>query len=75
MKSVYDNVRAVGLDVHYKFTTVSMRNQDGKVVRRERLEHGQRSRLRAALSQWPKDVPMVMEASFEWRVAWSRCFT
>jgi transposase len=66
MKSVYENVSSVGLDVHYKFTTVSMRNQEGKVVRRERLEHRDRVQLRAGLSQWPKDVPMVMEASFGW---------
>jgi transposase len=66
MKSVYENVRAGGLDVHYKFTTVSMRDEQAKVVRRERLDHRDRVQLRAALSQWPKSVPMVMEASFGW---------
>jgi transposase len=66
MKSVYDNVCAVGLDVHYKFTTVSMRDEEARLVRRERLDHCDRARLRQVLGRWPKEVPMVMEASFGW---------
>ena len=66
MKDVYDSVRAGGMDVHYKFSTVTMRDAEGKVVRRERLDHRDRAKLRQALSRWPAEVPMVMEASFGW---------
>ena len=66
MKNVYESVAAGGLDVHSKFTTVTMRNSQGQVVRHERLDHRDRARLREVLSRWPKDAPMVMEASFGW---------
>ena len=66
MSNVYANVKAVGMDVHYKFSTVTMRDADGKIVRRERLKHRDRSALRHVLSRWPKDVPNVLEASFGW---------
>lgn len=66
MKSVYESVRAGGMDVHSKFTTVTMRDGNGKVVRRERLDHRDRRKLREVLSQWPPSAPMVMEASFGW---------
>lgn len=62
----YETVAAVGLDVHYKFSTVSMRDAKGRVVRRERLEHSGRAQLREVLSLWPQGVPYVMEASFGW---------
>lgn len=60
------SVSAIGLDVHYKFSTVTMRDSDGKVVARERLEHRDREALRQRLAQWPKGVPVVLEASFGW---------
>jgi transposase len=66
MKSPYENVTAVGMDVHYKFSTVTMRDAEARVVRRERLEHRDRGKLREVLSRWPREVPVVMEASFGW---------
>jgi len=54
------------MDVHYKFTTVKMRDGQGKIVRRERLDHGDRQALRQTLRHWPGDAPMVLEASFGW---------
>ena len=66
MQNVYASVRAGGMDVHSKFTTVTMRDDQGKVVRRERLDHRDRVKLRAVLSHWPPEAPMVMEASFGW---------
>jgi transposase len=66
MKSRYENVTAVGMDVHYKFSTVTMRDAQAKVVCRERLEHRDRGKLREALWRWPREVPVVMEASFGW---------
>lgn len=66
MNNAYASVAAGGMDVHYKFSTVTMRDADGKVVRRERLDHRDRPTLRTVLSTWPKDVPIVLEASFGW---------
>jgi len=50
-QNVYEMVSAGGMDVHYKFSQVTMRDEQARVVRRERLD------------QWPKGVPFVMEAS------------
>ena len=59
-------VSAIGLDVHYKFSSVTMRDDGGRVVRRERLEHVDRQALRDRLARWPKGVAAVLEASFGW---------
>lgn len=66
MKNVYGSVEAVGMDVHYKFSTVTMRDACGKVVRRERLAHRDRPALRQVLGRWPAEAPIVLEASFGW---------
>ncbi len=66
MKNVYESVTGGGMDVHYKSSEVTMRDAQGRVVRRERLEHRDRAALRKKLSGWPREVPMVMEASFGW---------
>lgn len=63
-KCRYSNVKAIGMDVHYKFSRYSMRDADGKVVYRGRLDHPGRKQLREKLGQWPRGVPIVMEASF-----------
>jgi len=62
----YVKVAAMGLDVHYKFSSVTMRDAQGRVVGRERLEHADRQALRERLASWPKGVPAVVEASFGW---------
>ena len=59
-------VAAMGLDVHYKFSTVTMRDEQGRVVARERLEHADRQALRERLATWPKGAVVVVEASFGW---------
>ena len=64
----YPSVTGIGLDVHYQFSSVTMRDAKGNVVCRERLDHRDRALLRQRLSQWPRNVPVVMEASFGW--AW-----
>ena len=66
MKNVYDNVTCGGMDVHYKFSSVTFRDANGCVVRRERLDHPDRKHLRERLAHWPAGIPMVMEASFGW---------
>ena len=66
MKNVYSDVACGGVDVHYKFSQVTFRDKAGRVVRRERLEHTPRDRLREQVNRWPAGLPMVLEASFGW---------
>lgn len=66
MKNAYGSVACGGMDVHYKFSDVTWRGVMGEVVHRERLDHRDRSQVRARLASWPKGVPIVMEASFGW---------
>ncbi|MCK4624832.1 MAG: transposase [Phycisphaerae bacterium] len=68
MKKLYANVAFGGMDVHYKFTSVTFRDMNGLVVAREKLDHRDREKLKRRLSQWPPGLPVVMEASFGW--AW-----
>lgn len=58
-------VSQMGLDCHRNFSRVTARDEGGKVVWRQRLEHADRSRLREQLRQWPK-VPVVLEGTFGW---------
>lgn len=62
----YQSVACGGADVHYEFSKVSMRDRHGQLVLRERLDHRDREALRQRLAAWPKEVPMVIEASFGW---------
>jgi len=62
---ITSTVMNMGLDCHRKFSQVSARDERGKIVWRQRLEHADRAQLRERLAQWPK-VPVVMEASFGW---------
>jgi transposase len=59
-------VASGGMDVHYKFSTVTFLDAESNLVRRERLDHPDREKLRERLSRWPKGVPIVLEASFGW---------
>ena len=65
-KAPYRNVASIGVDVHYKFSTVAFAAGPKKILRRERLEHSDREALRARLAQWPKDAAIFLEASFGW---------
>ena len=66
MKDQYSNVKSIGMDVHYKSSEVCMTDGEQNVVRRERLDHADRKRLREKVSRWPKGVPVVMESSYGW---------
>jgi len=66
MKTIKSKVACAGMDVHYKFSNVTFRDKAGHVVRRERLKHSQRARLKEHLNSWSKGVPVVLEASFGW---------
>jgi transposase len=54
------------LDVHYKFSSVTLRDAAGRVVVREKLRHEDRAALRQQVSRWPRGTPVVLEASFGW---------
>jgi transposase len=59
-------VSCIGLDAHRKFSQVSVRGRDGKIMWRARLEHSDRTKLRQQLSRWPQGAPVVLEGSFGW---------
>ncbi len=40
------SVTQVGLDIHRKFSKVTARDGQGKIVWRQRLEHADRTRMR-----------------------------
>ena len=66
MKKRYASVAYGGMDVHRKFSTVTLRDAAGVVVARERLNHEDRRKMREHLRCWPAGTPLVMEASFGW---------
>lgn len=59
-------VTQVGLDCHKNFSKVTAREELGRVVWRQRLEHGDRQRLREQLRSWPPGLPVVLEGTFGW---------
>lgn len=63
---LYDKVAQVGLDVHRKFSSASLRDASGKVIARERLDHVDRQKLRERITQWPRGTPVILEATFGW---------
>ncbi len=66
MKNLKSNVACAGMDVHYKFSNVTFRDSDGRVVARQRLDHPDRQGLAGRLRGWPQGLPVVLEASFGW---------
>ena len=61
-----EKVVQVGLDSHRRFSRLSGRDADGRVVWRERLEHGDRAVMRTRLARLPAGTPVVLESSFGW---------
>lgn len=59
-------VTQIGWDCHRKFSVVSMRDQDSRVMQRRRIEHRDRAALRRVLRSWPSGTPVVLEATFGW---------
>ena len=68
MNKQYANVAGAGMDVHRKFSNVTLRDAHGDVVVREKIKHEDRRRLQWWFSQWPTGLDVVLEASFGW--AW-----
>ena len=61
-----DRVTQMGLDGHRTFSKVTGRDSLGRVVCRQRIEHGDRRMLRADLALWPKGTPVIVEGTFGW---------
>ena len=59
-------VAQVGCDCHRMFSRITARDDDGRIIRRQRLEHGDRVKLREQLSGWPKGTPVILEGTFGW---------
>jgi transposase len=59
-------VTQIGCDVHRKFSTVTARDQENRIVWRERLNHTDRAGLRTQLRRWPKGTPVIVEGTFGW---------
>ena len=59
-----ESVTQMGLDIHRKFSKVTARDEQGKIVWRQRLEHADRPRMRERLARWPSGAPVVLEATF-----------
>jgi len=59
-------VTRIGLDSHRKFSTVTGRDSQSKVVWRQRLEHQDRHELREHLRTWPAGTPVVLEGTLGW---------
>lgn len=60
------SVDVLGLDSHRIFSVVTGRDAEGRIVWRERLEHADRPRLRAAWAAWPAQTSVILEATFGW---------
>jgi transposase len=60
------SVARIGMDIHRTFSQVTARDAQQRIVWRQRLEHGDRERLRRHLAGWPAQTPVVLEGSFGW---------
>jgi transposase len=61
-----DKVVQIGLDVHRKFSAVSVRDEAGRILTRQRLDHVDRQKLRKTIASWPVGTPVMLEATFGW---------
>jgi len=59
-----NRIAQFGWDGHKTFSVVTGRDANGRIVRRERLDHSDRAKMRKQLEEWPKGTPVVLEASF-----------
>ncbi len=53
------SVTQMGLDIHRKFSKVTARDGQGKVIWRQRLEHADRPRMREQLARWPNGTAVT----------------
>jgi len=60
------SVAGIGMDIHRNFSQVTARDEERRIVWRQRLKHRDRPALRQALARWPAGTPVVLEGSFGW---------
>jgi transposase len=64
------NSMVIGWDLHRKFSAASvvarLETGDIRVMRRARLDHGDREAIRRWLAQFPSGTPVTMEGAFGW---------
>jgi transposase len=56
----------VGCDCHRLFSKLTARDEDDRIVWRQRLEHGDRIKLHEQLRGLPKGTPVILEGTFGW---------
>jgi transposase len=62
----YEKVSHMGVDNHRTFSRLTARDAGNRVLLRQRLEHGDRVELRAALRRFPAGTPVIFEGTFGW---------
>ncbi len=62
----WSRVTQVGLDAHRKFSNVTGRDSEGRIVCRMRVDHRDRRILREDLALWPRGTPVILEGTFGW---------
>jgi len=64
------NPRALGWDIHRKFSKVSLMEMDAEgeihAVERARLDHADKEAMQAWLSRLDREIPVALEATFGW---------
>lgn len=63
---ILSSVAQIGWDSHRRFSQVTLRDAELKVLERRRIEHADRATLRRVLGSWPAGTPVVLEATFGW---------
>ena len=59
-------VSYMGLDCHKKFSRLTGRDSEGRIVCRQRLEHDDLGMMQRQLKTYPPGTPVVLESSFGW---------
>ena len=59
-------VAQVGCDCHRLFSKITARDEDGRIIWRQRLDHSDRDGLRKQLYDWPEGTPVILEGTFGW---------
>lgn len=60
------SISHAGMDCHRTFSRLTVRDRDNRVLFRQRLEHGDRDKLRARFQRLPAGTPVILEGSFGW---------
>jgi hypothetical protein len=61
-----NSVSHVGWDIHRVFSKVTARDRNNRVLWRRKLDHRDRSALRAQLRCWRAGTPVILESTFGW---------